>query len=193
MLSLPWQELLQKAKTRTGYDNLEKREKLVITIGAGVVLALFFYHLIVSPLMTSRTRLQRTILGKRIELKKIATLQKEYEEVASLVGDIADRVAKRQGDFTLFSFLEKQATAAKVKERVKYMKPSTEEGEGSLQNSLVEMKLEKITLVQLVDFLKLAESTDDVVSIGRISIQESGKEEGLLDVVMQIVTFVKKT
>ncbi len=193
MLSLQWQELLQKAKTKTGYDNLEQREKLVITLGAVVVLALIFFHLIVSPLMTSRTRLKKTILDKRVELKKIATLQKEYEEVASLVGDIADRVAKRQGDFTLFSFLERQATAAKVKERVKYMKPSMEEGEGTLQNSLVEMKLEKITLVQLVDFLKLAESNDDVVSIGRISIQESGKEEGLLDVVLQIVTFVEKT
>ncbi len=187
------QEGLQKLKSKTGYDTLEKREKYVITLGAAVLLLLFIFHFILSPLFTSRKRLQRSIADKQNELHQITELKKEYEDVASKVGDIAVMVEKRQEDFTLFSFLEKQANESKVKERVKYMKPSMEEGEGPLQNAIVEMKLEQITLVQLVDFLELVESTEDVVSVGRISIQDSGKEEGLLDVIMQIVTFVKKT
>ncbi len=192
MLSPKTQEMLQKLRNKSGYDTLEKREKLIVSIGGLVLLVLLLFHFILSPVLASRKRLQRSIVDKQIELQKIAGLKKEYEEVASQVGDIADRIEKRPADFTLFSFLEKQATASEVKERVKYMKPSTEEGEGPLLNSVVEMKLEQVTLVQLVEFLKLVESTDDVVSIGRISIQDSGKEEGLLDVIVQIVTFIKK-
>ncbi len=73
---------------------------------------------------------------------------------------------------------------------ISYMKPSTVEGDEDLQESIVEMKLQQISLKQLVDFLKLIESPEKVVSVKRISIQESGKEKGLLEVIMQIVTFV---
>ena len=92
--------------------------------------------------------------------------------------------------FSLFSFLDKQAEGAGIKELISYMKPSTVEGDEDLQESIVEMKLQQISLKQLVDFLKLIESPEKVVSVKRISIQESGKEKGLLEVIMQIVTFV---
>jgi general secretion pathway protein M len=52
------------------------------------------------------------------------------------------------------------------------------------------MKLQEIGLKQLVDFLQRIESPENVVSIKRISVQESGKQENSLDVIMQIVTFV---
>ncbi len=193
MESLHIEELLQNVKKRTGYDRLEKREKLTVILGAVFLAVFVLFHFMVMPLITSRSTLQRAVVDKKVELRKIVALQKEYQALASEVGGIAERVEKRSGDFTLFSFLERQATTAKVKERVKYMKPSVEEGEGPLQNSVVEMKVEAISLVQLVEFLKLVESPANVVSIGRMSIQENGKDGGLLDVVMQILTFEKKS
>jgi pyrimidine operon attenuation protein/uracil phosphoribosyltransferase len=105
---------------------------------------------------------------------------------------IAERIAERPQGFTLFSFLEQQATIAKVKENVKYMEPSEEESEGILRTSVVEMKLVEISLVQLVDFLNLVESSVNVVSVGRIAIQENSQTDGFLDVVMQIQTFTEK-
>ncbi len=193
MKFLQGEVLLQNLEKRTGYDRLDKREKLTVILGAIFLAGLVLFHFVVMPLITSRSTLQRAVVAKKVELRKIVALQEEYQVVASEVGGIAERVEQRSGDFTLFSFLEKQATTAKVKEQVKYMKPSVDEGEGPLQNSVVEMKLEKISLVQLVEFLKLVESPANVVSIGRMSIQENGKNDGFLDVVMQILTFEKKS
>lgn len=201
MASFPIKETLEKAKQRigldkirkvVGYDRLEKREKIFIGIGCLVLLAVLGFNLVISPLLEQRSKAQRKIASKEVDLKTIQVLQEEYKKVASKVGGIADRLEQRSGDFTLFSFLEGQASTAEVREQVKYMKPSTEEGEGLLQNSVVEMKLEAVSLGKLVEFLKLVESPENVVSIDRISIQENSRGEGLLDVVMQIVTFVKK-
>jgi len=72
------------------------------------------------------------------------------------------------------------------------MKPSVATGEGPLQESLVELKLQEATLEGLVNFLKLVESTENVVSLRRIAIQESGKTKGYIDVTMQIVTYIEK-
>ena len=69
---------------------------------------------------------------------------------------------------------------------------ATEEGDDNLNESMVEMKLQRITLNALVSFIMLVESEENVVSIRRISVQESGNEQGYLDVILQIITFELK-
>jgi hypothetical protein len=54
---------------------------------------------------------------------------------------------------------------------------------------MVEMKLEGITLNQLVGYLYRIESAENIVSIKRISIQENKKESGYLDTILQVLTF----
>jgi hypothetical protein len=63
---------------------------------------------------------------------------------------------------------------------------------GPFKESLVEMKLEKITLGQMVGYLKLIESPGKLVSIKRISIQTNKKETQYLDAILQVLTFTKE-
>jgi hypothetical protein len=71
------------------------------------------------------------------------------------------------------------------------MKPSTTEGSDTeLTESMVEMKIQEIPLEQLVNFLQAIESPENVVSIKRISLQQSGQQNNALDAILQIVTFV---
>jgi hypothetical protein len=51
------------------------------------------------------------------------------------------------------------------------------------------MKLEQITLKQLVDYLYRIESPEQLISIKRISIKENKGESGYLDAVLQVLTF----
>ncbi len=192
MASFSIKEKLEKARQVSGFDRLEKREKLLIGGAFALVVVVLLFNLVISPMMEQRSRAKRAIANRQLDLKTIKVLQEEYKQVANKVGGIAERLDQRPGEFTLFSFLEGQASSVGVRELVKYMKPSQEEGDGLLSNSIVEMKLEKVALDQLVEFLQLIESPENVVSINRITIQENSQGEGLLDVVMQIVTFVKK-
>ena len=66
---------------------------------------------------------------------------------------------------------------------------SASTGTGPFKESLVEMKLERITLGQMVGYLKLIESPDKLVSIKRISIQSNKKETQFLDAILQVLTF----
>jgi general secretion pathway protein M len=55
---------------------------------------------------------------------------------------------------------------------------------------MVEMKLKAINLKQLVSFLEQVESPGNLVELKRISIQENKKQEGTLDVIMQVISLV---
>ncbi len=180
---------LQPLLEKSGWKRMARREKLMV---GGLVIgvsALLFFTLIVSPLLDSRQRLEKSLVKRQVELQKMRDLQKEYRILQHTTGNIQKRLAGRPKTFTLFAFIEQQANAAGIKQQINYIKPSEGESTGPLRESRVDMKLEKIILKDLVKFLKGVESSKKVVSISRISIQEHGKEEGYLNAVLQIVTF----
>ncbi len=183
--------LLQDIRRKSGIDKLNSREKWVLLGGIGFVLCLLVIQLVVVPVLDARNTLQKSIARKKQELVEIKNLQQEYQTLKSREGTIQARINQRGAGFTLFTFLDQQANVAKVKKQIKYMKPSTVDGD-ELNEAMVEMKLQQITLSDLIGFIRLIESEKDVVFIKRFSIQESGDMQGFFDAILQIVTFEKK-
>jgi len=99
---------------------------------------------------------------------------------------------RRSPQFSLFSYLEKEATEMQVKERVTYMKPSKTDIDDGLRESAVELKLEEVALPQLISFLGKIESVENVVIIKRVSIQLSKNHSDLLDVILNVTTFERR-
>ncbi len=191
MVSWFKKSLLQDIRHKSGIDKLSRRERWVLFGGIGFVLCFLVAQLVVVPILDARKNLQKSIATKKQELIEIKNLQQEYRTLKSQEGTIQARINQRGVDFTLFTFLDRQANEAKVKKQIKYMKPSTVDGD-ELNEAMVEMKLQQITLNNLVGFIRLIESEEDVVFIKRFSIQESGDTQGFFDVILQIVTFEKK-
>ena len=177
------------ARKKIGIDRLEKREKWILLFGIFFVTGFIVLQAIVLPYMEARKTMTRSLSRNESELVDIEILRQEYLDLKSRQGDIEKRLAERTPGFSLFSFLEEQAAATKVKNRVTYMKPTANEIDEGFNESIVEMKMERVTLDQLVAFLVKIESEEKIVSIQRISIQENGQEDGLLDSVLSIKTF----
>ncbi len=177
------------ARKKIGIDRLEKREKLILLFGIFFVAGFIVLQGVLLPYMEARKTMTRSLSRNETELADIQLLRQEYLELKSRQGDIEERLVERAPGFSLFSFLEEQAAATKVKDRVTYMKPTANEIDEGFNESIVEMKMERVTLDQLVSFLAKIESEEKIVSVQRISIQENGQEEGLLDTVLSIKTF----
>jgi len=170
---------------------LAKREKYFIGIGGTALVIFFLMQLVVFPLFDNRKRLQRSVEVKEAGLRDMLRMQAEYQDYQSGSQGIEKFLANRKRGFTLFSFLEQAAGAAEVKDNIKYMKPSASKGSGPYKESMVEIKLETITMKQLVGYLHRIESPKNVTSIKRISIKGNKKEPGYLDVVLQVLTLNK--
>lgn len=192
MASLVGHRLPRLLLEKSGIENLNAREKWVVWGGLVFVACFIVLQLAIIPFFDARNTLRESIDRKTKELAAIKELQQEYRSLKNEEGTIQARIQQRESGFTLFTFLDQQAEKAQVKKQIMYMKPSTVEGDSGFVETMVEMKLQQITLEALVSFLRLVESEQHVVFIRRISIQESGNEQGFLDSIMQIVTFEKK-
>ncbi len=169
---------------------LSTKDRRALAIGASALLIFVLVQFVFFPLLDSRKRLARGIRAKEKGLIEMRAMQKSYGQRSQQNNSLAEQVARRAPGFGLFSFLEKKAAEAKVKESIAYMKPSDPTGEGELQQAMVEMKLKSVTLRQLVAFLERIESPQNIVAIKRVSIQENKKEKGTLDVIMQVISLV---
>jgi general secretion pathway protein M len=90
----------------------------------------------------------------------------------------------------LFSFLDRVAGQTRLKDRIAYMKPSTATPKNSpFKISTVEMKLQAITLEQLVAYLYKVETSENAVHIKRISLVKAGKNKSLITAIMEIESF----
>lgn len=177
---------------KSGIDNLSTREKLVVGGGLAFVVCFLILQLAIVPFLDARSDLRSSIDRKTKELATIKDLQLEHRNLKNEEGTIQARIQQRERGFTLFTFLDQQAEKAQVKKQIMYMKPSTVEGDTGYVETMVELKLQQVSLSALVSFLQLVESEQHVVFIRRISIQESGNVQGELDSILQIVTFEKK-
>jgi len=170
---------------------LAKREKYYITVAVIVIVFALVIQFAIMPFFEKRERYKNNVTVKQNNLQQMALMRQEYLLLQQGSDTMAQRLTKRPENFTLFSFLEMAAGDAGVKDNIKSMKPSASTGKGPFKESLVEMKLERITLGQMVGYLKLIESPVNLVSAKRVSIQSNKKETQFLDVILQILTFTE--
>ncbi len=167
---------------------LSQRERVAVGVAGGVVLLFVLLQFVIFPLGQKRARLTKGLAAKEKAIAEMRTLQERYRQLSSQSGSIAEMLARREGGFSLFSFLEQGAADSGVKERIAHMRPS-ESPEGEMfRQSRVEIKLQGLSLQQLVDFLQKVESPEHLVGIDKITIQENGKEQGTLDATLLLVS-----
>lgn len=169
---------------------LNKREKYAIGAAAAFLCLFIIVQFVLVPIIDKRDRLNRLINVKTKTIAEMLTLKSEYDTVVTHINLSKNRLAKRQKGFTLFSFLDILAGETGIKNKIKYMKPSsTSQKDGPLKLSLVEMKLEAVTLKQLTAYLHRVETSENTVFVKRISISKADKPPGTIDAVLQVETY----
>lgn len=182
-------DIIKNFLAKTGVDNLSSREKIILAGGIVFVISFLIFKLVISPFFEAKNNLEKSITRKKQELVKIKELQNQHNLLKNTQGNIKICIEKRPQQFSLFTFLERNADTSKVKKQIKSMKPSTSEGDNNLREVIVDLNIKLVTLESLVSFIKLVESEEKCVFIKRASIQESGSQQGYLDANLKVATF----
>lgn len=170
-------------------NRLSRREQYAVYAAAAAVLIFIAIEFIITPIMERRTRLETAIRQKQESLAEMQSMKLEYEVLKGENERFKRNFSDRPRGFTLFSFLDQLAGEAGVKDNIAYMKPSKSRPKNSPYNiSMVELKLQGISIKQLTPYLHMVETSKNMVFIRRISITKTGKE-GMIDAILQVETF----
>ena len=167
---------------------LSQREKWAVAAAGTALVAFIFLQFVVLPLFDRRARLHKGLAAREQAVAEMRAMQEQYRSLSSRSGSLAATLAAREAGFSLFAFLEKNADDSGVRDKIAHMKPSEASGNELFQQSQVEMKLQAVSLGQLVQFLERVESPAHLVGVDKITIQENTRDKGLLDVTLQLVS-----
>ncbi|MBN2428942.1 MAG: type II secretion system protein M [Deltaproteobacteria bacterium] len=172
--------------------NLNKREKIFVIAGALFVLLTLIYAAAVAPYTNLMERLDSKVAlrGKQvteaIALKnEILLLQQQLREAEQKISSTAN--------FSLFSFVEQKVQGVAGKENLVHMRPKPATEREDFEESSLEIKLEKITLQQVVRLLYEMEAADVPLNVKALQLRNRTESAALLDVTMDISTLRKKT
>ena len=168
---------------------LNKRETFAVAGAAAAIVIFLVLQILVFPLFEKNAQLSRTLTTRQQEREQIHLLQAEYLKTAEKAQAAQRHLKSRKQGFTLFSFLETLAGQTGVKSHIAYMRPTTTSQKDSpYRLSMVEMKLQEITMAQLLAYLHGIETSADMISIKRLSISKGEQKADLINTVFQVET-----
>ena len=168
---------------------LKKRDRYALIILGGVICLFIGLQFIVFPFLEKREKVQRALQAKTRVLSDMVLLKDQYESWRHQADLAKSRFSKRPRGFTLFSFLDNLAGKAGIKNNITYMKPSISTQKNKpYKLSLVEMKLQAVTLNQLTTYLHMVETSPNMIRVKRLSILKKENQKNGISVVLQVET-----
>jgi general secretion pathway protein M len=166
-----------------------KREQIGLAAAGIAVLLFLLVQLVISPVIHKRSSMEDELAARKKALMEMTALKNEFDLLKRSSALSEQSILQRDKKFTLFSFLDQLAGTSGIKENISYMKPTTSKNqEAGLQKTIVEMKLQDITLNQLTSYLHGIETSKNMVFVKRLSISKKGKQDGFITVVLQAET-----
>lgn len=171
------------------WDRLTKSQKYTVIAGVVLVGAALFSQFALTPYIEARQKVRSAIVASEKALRELSVLGAEYEVTRARSEKIKRLIEGRPPGFSLFSYLEKQANQAAVKTNLRSINPIKSTSAAAQEESAVEMKLDKVTMKQLVDFLYLVESPEEMIRIRKASIYKMKESPEYLVVLIQVSTY----
>jgi general secretion pathway protein M len=173
------------------WQNLQPRERLFVGgAGAALVLVLFFMF-VIDPLFKRSAELDRQIVTARRQLTELRTMQQDYRRQKSVVDSINSQLKKQQ-NFAIFSRLEELAGQTGIRNNILYMKPTVSTPSEVYNEESVEIKMEGVTLAQLVRYLHQVENSPQLLKIKRLETKPRFDNRQLLTATFRVSAFTLK-
>lgn len=133
---------------------LEARDKKTLIIGGLAAGAIILYAFVLSPLFEDLSRKRGLVPKKERDLVEMRALRQQYVEVQQRL-QVAQAEAAKRGP--LLTEIENITKRANLSGKIVSLKPQAGTQAGEFKESIVEIKLDNITLYDVVNYVYLLE------------------------------------
>lgn len=133
---------------------LEPRDKRTLIIGGAVAALILLYSFVLSPFTEDLSRRRDAIPKKERELAEMRVLREQYQEMQQRLQEAQAAAAKRGPILTEIENLTKRANLGG---KIVSLKPQAGAQAAGFKESLVEVRLDGITLYDVVNYVFLLE------------------------------------
>jgi len=175
------------APITNAYQRLSSRERSLVGLAAGGVAVGLVYTLIWQPIEDQRVQLAKRIQTKQHELVEIQQMRESYLDLLNQFELRQKIIEQADPKFSLFPHIE--ATVSQVlggRDKIASMNPQNKDISGTYREESVEIKLNGVTLQQLVDLMYHIEKSDQPLRLTRLQVKKRPREPSTFDVIATV-------
>lgn len=175
------------AALRARYQKLEPRERVLVQI-LGAVFALFLaYNFVYSPIASTVGGLSSRIQQRQHDAVEVEHMMRTYWRLQADLATMRKRTVPAGGDFSLFSVIEQALTRAPGKSKIGSITPADKQIPGGLTQHTVEVRLNALSLAQIVDMLYGLQTMNVPVTVSSLHVSRRTQDSHTFDVEMTCV------
>ena len=168
---------------------LERREQVLVISAGALLLLLALFTFVIDPIRARAANLDRRLASAGRQLAELQALRSDYQRQKRVIDRMDARLRRQRRNFAIFSYLEKEAGRTGIQDKIQSMNtlaspPNTEYNEES-----VAVRMEGVTLQQLVDYLHRVQNSPRVLRIRRLQVTPMRENRQLLSVRLRISVF----
>ena len=169
---------------------LSQRERLMLAAGALVCIFTAVYLLAISPYQQAMAHLDAQIASRRRQLHQVRELQQQCQQQRRrMVALRGAGVASGGENFALFPFIENQVVTIVGRDNLTSMRPLARISHDGVEEEMLEVKIEKISLAQLVHLLRNIDAVSAPVRVKNLRLQTRYDNSALLDAALQVAVY----
>ena len=166
---------------------LTEREKRFVAGGVLLLTILLTFSFAINPRLDRAKTLRRVLVQKEGSLQELQIMCEEHAALQDLVMDMRSRIAGQQEGPSLLSFLEQIASECGLRENVVHIRPVTSLLDNTYVETSAEVRLESITLEQVIRFILRIHFSKRSTGITALHIRRSTKTSSMLDATVKAV------
>jgi type II secretory pathway component PulM len=174
--------------------HLTTREKRVLIAGAVILGGLLGNQFVVKPMRERLSTLDRVVRSKEETLEQLKRMSTELNVLQSETKRIHQLIEAQPDKGRVLSLLEQIQEKTGLSGHVAHMRPTTVALGKAYEETTIEIKLDAVTLGQLLDFLAKLEGSELTTQVKTLEIKHVAKSSnGILEATVQVSTVSTST
>jgi len=175
------------AAARARYQKLEPRERLLVQVAGGLVALFVVFNFVYLPIQNAIGGLGDRIQERQHDAIEVARMMRAYQGLRVDLATMRTRTVAASGDFSLFSVVEQALTHAPGKDKIGSITPAEKTIPGGMKQYTVDLKLNALSLPQIVDTLYGLNSLNVPVTVSTLHVTRRSQDQHTFDVEMTCV------
>ena len=176
-----------RASMSARYRKLEPRERVLLQIAGGALALFLLFNLVYLPVQGALGGLGDRIQQRQHDAVEVARMMRTYQRLRIDLATMRTRTVASSGDFSLFSVVEQALTRAPGKDRIGSITPAEKTLPGGMKQYSVDLKLNELTLGQVVDTLYGLSALNIPVTVSTLHITRRSQDTHTFDLEMTCV------
>jgi general secretion pathway protein M len=180
-----------KQMLKERWQQFSPRERIIVAAGGALAAAALVFLLIVDPLMATIDKLDRQARRKAKDSQELALVAQDYLLKQARMAKLEARMPSSPAQFSLLAFMEEATTTAQIRDRIAGMQPQAPIVVQGYQETAVDLRLDGVTLPQLLALLATIEQAPYEVQVRHLQMKPKYDNPINLDATLKIVTYAK--